>query len=96
MLNKHLAYHNLHPDPDHSSPLSHMIDGEPDGETVQTELPLRPSVLLHEGHDDGALLFVIVFVRVSQVHHVLRVMRERACGRDAGGRGVRGRDVVNW
>ena len=57
-----------------------MIDGEPDGETVESEPPLCPSVLLHHSHDDCTFLLFVIFVNVMQLDPVLRVVRERVCG----------------
>ena len=57
----------------------HVVDGEADGEAVEAQFALRPPVLLHQRHDHGALLLVVILIRVRQADHVLRVVRERAC-----------------
>lgn len=56
-----------------------MVDGEADGEAVEADLALGAAVLLHERHDDGALVVVVVVVGILERDAELRIHVERGC-----------------
>lgn len=61
--------------------IRHLVNGESDGEEVGPHLSLFSSVLLHQGHYEGAdhLVVVRVVVLLQQAEAVLRVGPEGVC-----------------
>ena len=59
----------------------HLIDAEADGVHVLAHLPLPPSVLLNEPHQEGAaaLPILLVLILLLQLDQVLRVHPECVC-----------------
>lgn len=60
---------------------AHLVDGKANGEEVGPQLPVLPSVLLHQGHQKAAdhLGVVGVVVLLQQLQAVLGVGPESVC-----------------